>query len=173
MSGESLNFILAITSIITTITLIVTLGIVAWQTMQTARQTKLNTIISYHQYYKDVNVVLLQNEETSQRVLGESKEDALASIILITLELGFKLYKGHMTGRRWWKSDEAIVAYTMKQELMRRDWEKNKHLYHEEFIEFIDRILQELDREKQNSSIVSQTQQSVPSTNEMSNVDKP
>jgi hypothetical protein len=73
-----LNFILAITSILTTITLIVTLAFLAWQTKQLGRQTEQNTIISYYQYYKDWAIALLQNEDASQRVLGESKEDAMA-----------------------------------------------------------------------------------------------
>src|SRR5579884_1603268 len=104
MPSEQLNVILAITSILTLITLVITLGIMAWQSTHTAKQTKLNTIISYHQYYKDVDVVLIQNEEAAQRVLGESKEEALASIILITLELSFKLHKEHLTDNHWWQS---------------------------------------------------------------------
>jgi hypothetical protein len=47
MSNNLLNFILAITSILTTITLIVTLAFLAWQTKQLGRQTEQNTIISY------------------------------------------------------------------------------------------------------------------------------
>jgi hypothetical protein len=154
MSGESLNLILAITSIITTITLIVTLGIVASQTAQLTKQTRLNTVITYHQYYKDVNVALLQNEQAAQRVLGESKEDSIASIILVTLELAFQLHEGHLTDQSWWISDEATVAYTMKQEYMRLHWDENKYLYNQRFAQFIDRKLQEIDQEKQNSSMV-------------------
>ena len=67
-----------ITGAVGTLTLMVTLGIVAWQTTHTAKQTKLNTLISYYQYLKDVNIVLLENTELSLRIVGDTKEDAMA-----------------------------------------------------------------------------------------------
>lgn len=65
------------------------------------------------------------------------------------------MHEEHLTDSRWWKSDEAMVAYAMKEEPMRRHWERNKYLYHPGFVQFIDRKLQELDREKQISLNVS------------------
>lgn len=63
----NLSFVYMLSNIITgavgTLTLMVTLGIVAWQTTHTAKQTKLNTIISYYQYLKDVNIALLKHTE--------------------------------------------------------------------------------------------------------------
>ncbi len=40
----------------------------------------------------------------------------------------------------------------MKKEFVRRHWEQDKHSYDKEFVRFVDGKLQELDREKQNSS---------------------
>ena len=73
----------------------------------------------------------------------------MASIILITLELSFKLHKGHLTDRLWWKSDEATITYVMKQEYMRRYWEEIKHTYNQEFVRYIDSVLQQLDAQQQ------------------------
>lgn len=138
-----------ITGIVATLTLVITLAIVAKQTTHTAKQTELNTIISYHQYYKDVALGMLQHNETAVHVIGMGREDALAAVLLITLELAFKLHKRHLTDEVWWKSDEATTTNIMKQEYMRRYWESIKHVYHKEFAQFIDNTLQELDRQKQ------------------------
>jgi len=150
--SEQLNLILAITSIITTITLIVTLGIVAWQTTHTAKQTKLNTIISYYQYVQNLNVALLQDEETSQRVLSESKEDVLGFIVLMNVSLIYKLRKERFIGFDWWKADEASIVEMIKHERIRLYWTRYKHMYEHEFIQFIEEKMREIDREKQLSS---------------------
>lgn len=133
---------------------IVTLAIVAWQTVLFVRQTRLNTIISYHQYYKDIDTTLLQYPKLAESLLGESEEDEIASILLGILSLSFKLYKGHLTDRSWWKSDEAVIAHVMKKDFMRRHWQENKHTYNRELVRFIDEILKKLELEKPNSSIV-------------------
>jgi len=62
------------------------------------------------------------------------------------------LRKAHLTDRSWWKTDEASLAYVMKKEFVRRHWEQDKQTYDKEFVRFVDRKLQELDREKQSSS---------------------
>ena len=49
-------------------------------------------------------------------------------------------------------TEEASLAYVMKKEFVRRHWEQDKHSYDKEFVRFVDGKLQELDREKQNSS---------------------
>jgi hypothetical protein len=168
VSNELLNLILAITSVITTITLIITLGIVAWQTTHTAKQTKLNTIISYYQYLQNMNGVLFQDEETSQQVLGESKKDVMAFIVFMNLSLAYKLHKERFTGFGWWKADEAAIVEMVKHEGMRLHWMRYKHIFERDFAQFIERILQELDREKPNSSSAPQSEQTVPGINEMS-----
>lgn len=144
MSSDLLNIILALTSIVTTIILIITLVIMV-------RQTKQTTIISYHQYYKDVESLLFQNPTEAEFLLGQNKEFAIASIILGTLELAFKLYKGHLTDRRWWESDDAIVEYILKQERMRAHWKRSKAFYNQNFVEFIDKKLEKLDQKKQDA----------------------
>ena len=45
-----LSNLVPILNVLQDIAVIVTLAIVAWQTILLVRQTKLNTIISYHQY---------------------------------------------------------------------------------------------------------------------------
>jgi hypothetical protein len=169
-----LGNLLPILNAIQDIAVIVTLAIVAWQVVLFVRQTKLNTIISYHQYYKDIDITLLQYPKLAKSLLGESEEDEIASLLLGILSLSYKLYKEHLIDRSWWKSDEAVISHVMKQEFMRRHWEQNKHTYNQELVRFIDGKLLELDREKQNSSKVSQPQQPVTSnTNKMSSRDKP
>lgn len=157
MSSELLNLILAITSIITTITLMVTLGIVARQTTHTAKQTKLNTIINYYQHLKDINIVLLEHTEKAPGVVWDTREDTMITIMLITLGLSFKLYRQGLIGPPWWKGDREMALRLLNKEQVRCYWEQNKHVYDLEFVEFIDGLCQELDREKQNSSMVSQT----------------
>lgn len=134
-----------ITGIVGTLTLMVTLGIVAWQTTHTAKQTKLNTIISYYQYLKDVNIVLLEHIEIGQQIVGDTKEDAMETIALITLELSCKLHQQRLIGSSWWRGDREMAVHIIKREQVRLHWEQNKHMYDHEFVEFIDNLLQELD----------------------------
>src|SRR5579859_6504671 len=110
MSSELLNLILAITSVITTIVLIITLGIVAWQTSHTAKQTKLNTVISYYQYLQNMNTALFQDEEISKKILGENKEDIMAFIIAMTISLTYQLHKERLISSIWWKADRTAIA---------------------------------------------------------------
>jgi hypothetical protein len=152
MSNDLLNFILAITSILTTITLFVTLAFLTWQTKQLGRQTEQNTIISYYQYYKDWTIALLQNEDASQRVLGESKEDAMAYLAFLSLSLTFSLRMKHLTDQNWWQSDEAVAKEVLRQGRIRLHWKRYKYLYSHRFIAFVEGILEELDREQPNSS---------------------
>ena len=81
MSKWATNLILAITSIITTVTLVVTLGIVAWQTKhlgvqakQLGKQIEQNTSISTSQYYQNVNVQLLNIQKRQIYYLGKAKK---------------------------------------------------------------------------------------------------
>ena len=134
-----------------TLTLMVTLGIVAWQTTHTAKQTKLNTIISYYQYLKDVNIALLEHPELSQRIVGDAKEDAMATIALITLELSFKLHQQRLVGSSWWEGDKEMAADLMKKEPLRLHWERYKHVYDHDFVVFMDNLLKELDGQQQMS----------------------
>jgi hypothetical protein len=136
-----------ITGIVGTLTLMVTLGIVAWQTTHTAKQTKLNTIISYYQYLKDVNIVLLEHTDMAQQVVGDTQEDAMATIALITLELSFKLHQQRLMGSSWWKGDREMAIDLLKKEQVRLHWEQYKHIYDQEFASFIDTLLQELGRQ--------------------------
>jgi len=99
-----------------------------------------------------VNVVLLEHEQTAQRVLGESKEDALATIVLLTFSLAFRLHKERLTGLHWWKTDEASLIDAMKQERVRLYWERYKHEYEPKFVQYIDGLLQEVDRQNQSTS---------------------
>lgn len=137
-----------ITGAVGTLTLMVTLGIVAWQTTHTAKQTKLNTIISYYQYLKDVNIVLLEHTDLAQQVVGDTKEDAMATIALITLELSFKLHQQCLMGSSWWKGDREMAVDLLKKEQVRLHWERYKHIYDQEFATFIDTLLQKLDRQR-------------------------
>jgi hypothetical protein len=138
-----------ITGAVGTLTLMVTLGIVAWQTTHTAKQTKLNTIVSYFEYLKDVNIMLLEHTELSQRIVGDTKEDAIATIALITLELSFKLHQQRLVGSSWWQGDREMAVGLMKKGPLRLHWERTKHIYDHEFVEFIDNLLQELDGQQQ------------------------
>ena len=157
MSNELLNLVVAITSIITTIILIVTLGITAWQTTQAAKQTRLSTIINYHQYIKDIDLALLQNPKLTASLLQESEEDNLASLILGLLSVSYTLHREHLTDESSWKSDEAVINDVLRRELMRRHWEQVKHTYKAEFVQFIDKKLQELESEKHVFSKLSQS----------------
>jgi hypothetical protein len=141
--------LLSILNALQAIAVIITLAMVAWQTIIFVRQTKLNTIINYHQYYKDVNIALLQNPELAASLLGESPQLEMAHIILGLLALSYRLHQDHLTDRSWWKADEATITHVMQQETMRRHWEQNKHTYKQEFVQYIERKLRELDREKQ------------------------
>jgi hypothetical protein len=62
-------------NVLQAIAVIVTLAIVAWQTVLFVRQTKLNTIISYHQYYKDIDTTLLQNPELAESLLAACRRE--------------------------------------------------------------------------------------------------
>jgi hypothetical protein len=117
-----------------------------------ARQTKLSTIISYHQYVKDVNTALLQNLKLAASLLGKSQQHEMAHIIFGILALSYRLHQGHLTDCSWGKADEATITHVIQEEGMRRHWEQNKHTYKQEFVRYIDGKLRELDREKQLSS---------------------
>ena len=67
----------------------------------------------------------------------------MASIILALLQLSFELQKGQEMDKPTRKSDEATINYTLQQNLMRQQWEKNKHLYDHEFVQFVERILKD------------------------------
>lgn len=140
-----------ITGAVGALTLIVTLGIVAWQTTHTAKQTKLNTIISYYQYLKDVNIALLEHPDLSQQIVGDTKEDAMATIALITLELSFKLHRQRLVGSSWWEGDREMAVDLMQKEPLRLHWKRYKHIYDHEFVAFIDTLLKELDSQQQMS----------------------
>lgn len=147
-------------------TLVVTLGIVAWQTKhlgvqakQLGKQIEQNTSISTSQYYQNVNVQLLQHPEEANLLLGESKEDAMASIIVGVLQLSFDLEKEQIiynTSSK--KYFEANAVYALRQEPMLQHWKHNKHMYKPNFVQHIDRILQERDREKLNQISTPQSQ---------------
>ena len=125
MLGNLISFL----NMLQAIAVIITLAIVAWQTILFVRQTKLNTIISYHQYYKDIDIALLQNPQLTKSLLDESEEDEMYDILIGIIGLTYKLRKAHLTDRSWWKSDEASIAYMMKKEFVRRRWEQSKHRY--------------------------------------------
>jgi hypothetical protein len=46
------------------------------------------------------------------------------------------------------EAERSSRRLVLKQELMRRHWEQSKHNYNQDFVQFIDEKLQELDREK-------------------------
>ena len=149
-----LSNLVPILNVLQDIAVIVTLAIVAWQTILLVRQTKLNTIISYHQYYKDIDIAMLQNPKVAQSLLEESEEDEMYDMIIGLIRLTYKLRKAHLTDRSWWKTDEANIVDVLKKEFVRRHWEKDKLSYEKEFVRYIDGKLQELDRVKPKSSIV-------------------
>lgn len=149
-----LSNLVPILNVLQDIAVIVTLAIVAWQTILLVRQTKLNTIISYHQYYKDIDIAMLQNPKVAQSLLEESEEDEMYDMIIGLIRLTYKLRKAHLTDRSWWKTDEANIVDVLKKEFVRRHWEKDKLSYEKEFVRYIDGKLQELDRVKPKLSIV-------------------
>ena len=53
---------------------------------------------------------MFEHNETAERLLCIGREDALDEILLITLELAFKVHKRHLTDETWRKSDEATIA---------------------------------------------------------------
>ena len=147
-----LSNLVSILNVLQNIAVIVTLAIVAWQTVLLVKQTKLNTIISYHQYFKDIDIAMLQNPKVAQSLLEESEEDEMYDLIIGLIRLTYKLRKAHLTDRSWLITEEASLSYVMKKEFVRRHWEQDKHSYDKAFVHFVDGKLQELDREKQNSS---------------------
>jgi len=96
-----LSNLVSILNVLQNIAVIVTLAIVAWQTVLLVRQTKLNTIISYHQYFKDIDIAMLQNPKVAQSLLEESEEDEMYDLIISLIRLTYKLRKAHLTDRSW------------------------------------------------------------------------
>jgi hypothetical protein len=60
-----LSNLVSILNVLQNRAVIVTLAIVAWQTVLLVKQTKLNTIISSHQYFKDRDIAMLQNPKVA------------------------------------------------------------------------------------------------------------
>ena len=76
-----LSNLVSILNVLQNRAVIVTLAIVAWQTVLLVKQTKLNTIISSHQYFKAIDIAMLQNPKVAQSLLEESEEDEMYDLI--------------------------------------------------------------------------------------------
>ena len=52
-----------ILNIIQTLAIVITLLVVAWQTKELVRQTRLNTIVNLNSHLKEINQLLIQDKE--------------------------------------------------------------------------------------------------------------
>lgn len=76
----------------------------------------------------------------------------MAYLAFLSLSLTFSLRMKHLTDQNWWQSDEAVAKEVLRQGRIRLHWKRYKYLYSHRFIAFVERILEELDREQPNSS---------------------
>ena len=126
------------------------------------------------QYYQNANVQLLQHPNKGNLLIGETEEDAMASIILGALQLHFGLEKEQiMHNPSAKKYFEANAFYAMRLEPMHLHWEQKKHLYDRDVVEFIDRLLQGQEFQKPTTSTVPQQQPVHSNTDAIIKVDKP
>jgi hypothetical protein len=82
----------SILTIIQTLAIVISLLVVAWQTKELVKQTRLNTITGLSIHLKEVNELLLQDEELGQ-LLGEKKEESFADLLFSEFYLWFILHK--------------------------------------------------------------------------------
>jgi hypothetical protein len=148
-----LNVLEAITIIVTPVSLLITLIILTWQTRQFSKQIKLGILTSTTLDLKGVNELLLHDEKLAQ-LLGESREDVLASIILNTMQMWFILHKQRMVDQLWWRAAEMTISETMKRDFVRSYWVRTRLQYSRKFAQFLDERLPKPVHEVQTSSTI-------------------
>lgn len=127
---------------IQTVTVVLGVLYVAWQTRQVGRQLKLSNITSSSRYFDDLNELLLRDERT-RAFDSATVEGLVAHRYFSVFHTRFLLHNAHLMSKSMWASDmRAIIRCFREEEYLERIWGKDKGDYPDGFQRFIDeRIL--------------------------------
>jgi hypothetical protein len=147
MATNALSIIDTIATLVEAMAVAVTLIYVIRQTnatyksvLEVQKEIKLTALSVEKSTVKDINFLLVQNEELSN-LLGYSRSDMLAFILLHDCEQRYDHWRNGFINDSNWLSERRLISKVMNYPFVKNAWPKIKEEYHTGFVDFADDLV--------------------------------
>lgn len=126
--------------VVQTVILAVTLLYLGWQTRSTQQSLRLTGEISLSLQTKDINEYLL-NDTKMLQLVGYSKEEVFAFMLLNSLELRHRLNMDRLFTKENWQAQLRVMEEIAKLPFVQKVWAEKSEQYDPDFRRTFSRII--------------------------------